>query len=220
VTVIGANMTAPFLTSLDSEGEPKGLTVDYLNALGAYLGEDIEIRVLPKFRIREQFERGEIDLNCYTNRKWAGDTSNKFQWSNKFFTVTDILVSTEGPVRNIDQARGAIVGTVLRYKYPGMFEDAVESGDIRREDVKSEDALLKMLGGHRIKYGVIAKPQLLYYLKQNPGVKINTSGLALAESEIRCWVLQGSALSLKRLNDAIEHLKSSGQLEEIFKKYR
>lgn len=221
VTVIGVNMTAPFLLDTpNKEHDPKGLTTDYINELASILGEGIEIRVLPKFRIRENFEKGEIDLNCYTTKEWAGGDNEKFQWSVPLFQVVDQLVSSQGPVRSLGDIRGATVGTVLRYQYPGIFEEAIKKGELFRDEVKTEDALLNMLSKKRINYGVIGHVQLQYFMKNNPGTYIHRSTLVLSENVIRCWVRRGSTLSIERLDAAIEQMKSSGRLETIFAQYR
>ncbi|MDG0815802.1 substrate-binding periplasmic protein [Bdellovibrio svalbardensis] len=221
VTVIGSNMAAPFLLDApNKESNPQGLTTDYLKELANILGESFEIRVLPKFRIREQFEKDEIDLNCYTTKEWAGEGNDKFKWSVPLFVIIDQLASSNGPVKSIQDLHGATVGTVLRYRYPGIFEDSIKKGDIFRDEVKSEEALLNMLSKKRINYGVIGHVQLRYYLKNHPNSKIHSSALVLSENVIRCWVRKGSTLSVERLNAAIEQMKNSGRLEEIFSRYR
>lgn len=221
VTVIGSNMAAPFLLDTpDKESAPKGLTSDYIRELARLLGEKIEIRVLPKFRIREAFEKGEIDLNCYTTKEWAGAESDKFQWSEPLFVLVDRLVSSLGPVNSLSDIQGATVGTVLRYRYPGVFEEAIKKGEIFRDEVKTEEALLNMLAKKRINFGVIGHVQRQYFLKKNPGTHIHSSSLALSENVIRCWVRRGSPLTLDKLNSAIEQMKTSGSLESIFSKYR
>lgn len=221
VTVIGSNMAAPFLLDTpNKESDPQGLSADYMRELGRLLGQKIEIRVLPKFRIREAFEKGEIDLNCYTTKEWAGNESDKFQWSVPLFVVTDRLVSVQKPVNTLTDVRKETVATVLRYSYPGAFEEAIKKGDIIRDEVKTEEALLNMLAKKRVNFGVIGDVQLKYFLKLNPKASINSTSLALSENIIRCWVRRDSSLTLERLNAAIEQMKTSGSLDTIFAKYR
>lgn len=221
VTVVGSAMSAPFLLDTpDKEKTAKGLNRDYIEALAKAMGMTAEIRVLPKYRIKEHAEQGKIDINCYTNPKWAGPEIGEVEWSNTLFKVKDMIVGRETVVKSVNQIHGKTVGVVFSYKYPGDFEKAVESGRVKKDESPNEQAILAKLAGKRLDYGIVPHFQLGYFLKENPTAKIEKTGLVLNENEIKCWVKKGGPVKVDRLNKAIDDIKKSGELERIFEKYR
>lgn len=221
VTVVGSAMSAPFLLDVaDKEKTARGLNKDYVEALAHRMGMVAEIKVLPKYRIKEYAEHGKIDMNCYTNPKWAGPEIGEVFWSKPLFVVRDLLISRSQPVTRIQEVYGKTVGVVFSYKYPGEFDAAVDAGRIKKDESPNELSILTKLANKRIDYGIVPHMQLAFYLRENRHVKINTKGFVLVENEIRCWVRKNGPVKLERLNRAIDEMKKSGELEAIFDRYR
>ncbi|MDG0815792.1 substrate-binding periplasmic protein [Bdellovibrio svalbardensis] len=216
-TAIGENMSPPWYFA-DKKNED-GIIPDYLHAIEKKLNQKIEILILPKFRIREYYEKDLIDFNCYTTPTWAGTSSEKFQWSHALFVVNNMIVSNTGPVKSLKAIEGARVGTVLRYNYPTV-QSKFDSKELIRDDATNEEANLLKLESDRYQYALVDNHHLAYYLRNHPKSKINRAGFVVEEIAVRCWVRKGSELKLKDLNKAIDQIKSDGTLDKIFQKYR
>lgn len=211
-------MSAPWYFA-DSAASPKGITADYMRALAAELGRQIDILVLPKFRIREYSQKNRIDLNCYTSREWAQVSEADVFWSEPLFISKNLIVSNTAAVKSLDQLKKQRVGTVLKYRYPAL-QDSFNAGTLIRDDSPNEDANLQKLDASRFSYAVVEEVHLAYYLKRHKKSKIRSRGLIIEEIPVRCWLRRGSSLKISDLNRAIAQLKDNGTVDSIFKEYR
>lgn len=216
-TVIGENMSAPWYIAHPQE--PQGITAEYLRALAKELNRDFEILVLPKFRIQEYFQKGKVDLNCYTSREWAHVKDEDVYWSEPLFISKNLIVSNTSPAKSLQQLRGHRIGTVLKYSYPAM-QEGFTAGTFKRDDSANEEANLQKLESSRFSYALAESVHLDYYLKHHKNSKIQRQGLLVEEAPVRCWVRRGAPLKISDLNRAIEKIKSNGTLDGIFKKYK
>ncbi len=217
-TVIGENMSAPWYFA-DTARAPQGITADYMRALASELGREIEILVLPKFRIREYSQKNKIDLNCYTSREWAQVREADVFWSEPLFTSKNLIVSNTAAVKSLDQLKKQRIGTVLKYRYPAL-QDSFSAGILLRDDSPNEDANLQKLDASRFNYAVVEEIHLAYYLKRHKSSKIQRRGLVIEEIPVRCWLRRDSPLKISELNRAIAQMKANGTMEKFFKKYR
>lgn len=217
-TVIGENMAPPwYFANPGFEGE--GIIPDYLRALEKKLKFKVEILVLPKFRIRDYYEKNLIDFNCYTTPEWAGPASANFDWSQKLFDISNMIVTNNGAIKSLDDLNGQRIGTVLKYSYPTL-QKHFDAKKFLRDDSTNEQANLNKLESERYKYAVVDNHHLGYYLRKNPGSKISPVGFIVEEISVRCWVRKGSELKLAELNKAISEMKKDGTLTKIFQRYK
>lgn len=211
-------MSAPWYIA-NPQGTPQGITAEYLQALAKELNRDIEILVLPKFRIKEYYQKNRIDLNCYTSRAWAHVSDEEVYWSEPLFTSTNLIVSNTAPPKSLEQLLGQRIGTVLKYNYPAL-QERFASGKLIRDDSPNEEANLQKLESARFNYALAETVHLAYYLKHHKNSKIQSQGLVVEEVPVHCWLRRDSPLKIVDLNRAIAAIKSNGTLEKIFKKYK
>lgn len=211
-------MSAPWYIA-NPQGTPQGITAEYLQALAKELNRNFEILVLPKFRIKEYYQKNKIDLNCYTSREWAHVAEEEVYWSEPLFTSTNLIVSNTMPPRSLDQLKGQRIGTVLKYNYPTL-QERFTSGKLIRDDSQNEEANLQKLESSRFNYAIAETVHLAYYLKHHKNSKIQSPGLTIEEVPVRCWVRRDSPLKISDLNRAIGEIKSNGTIEKIFRKYK
>lgn len=188
-------------------------------ALEKHVGHKIEILILPKYRIRDYYEKNLIDFNCYTTPTWAGPASANFQWSDEVFEIKNMIVTNGSTIKSLEDLKGQRIGTVLKYNYPTL-EEAFKSGKVLRDDAANEEANLNKLESDRYKYAVADNYHLAYYLKNRGRSRINPVGYTIERISVRCWVRKGSSLKLSTLNKALAEIKADRTLEKVLKKYK
>lgn len=210
--------TLPAPLIIDAEKSHHGLVSDYLLALAEALEIDLKIELLPRKRIDKKSEV--YDLNCYSSLAW-NDRPQDFHWSQPLFLKKEIIASSQPLPDSLNGFNGETIGTLRGYKYPAL-DKLFETKKLIRNDAENESLNFQKLVKNRISYIVTDEMLLSYFLKSNPEAarKIVLRYMVESTVPIQCAVRKNSSLSVKAVDKAIQKLKQSGKLEEIFNKYR
>lgn len=213
---IPEGLAAPLLME-NNPNKLEGLLPDYVKALGEILGRKTSLTLLTRYRITSFLKSGKSDLLCYSSRAWA-EEKDQLSWSKTLFMKREVILGPSPMPTKISDLGGKTIGTILYYVYPRL-DPFFNSRRISREDASSEEANLNKLVKGRIQYVVTDEIFLDYFKLKNPKIEEGRSRLFLQEYPIQCSVGKLGTVNVKDLDKAIEKLKSSGQLEALFKKY-
>lgn len=210
--------TLPAPLILDAEKSHAGLITDYLTALADELKIDLKIELLPRKRIDKKNEV--YDLNCYSSKAW-NDNPDSFHWTQPLFIKKEIIAGSRPVPDSLNGFNGEIIGTMRGYKYPAL-DKLFETKKLIRNDAENETLNFQKLVKNRISFIVTDEMLLSYFLKNNPEATKIILPKYLIESTfpVQCAIKKESTLSVKAVDKAIQKLKQSGKLEEIFNNYR
>jgi len=75
-------------------GKPtQGILYDVMLSLATQVGMPAQFHVLPRGRVQNAMEQGEIDIRCYAAQSWMPNQSGDYIWSIPLWTQPDLLVS-------------------------------------------------------------------------------------------------------------------------------
>ncbi|MDM4765682.1 transporter substrate-binding domain-containing protein [Pelomonas sp. SE-A7] len=190
-------------------------------ALAAATHRPLQPVMLPRPRLEAAAQAGEYDLRCHVQPEWTR-TPQSYQWSVPLFELTDVLVGRPGiaaPAGLEDLQAGATVATVTGYLYPPM-EARFADGRLRRDDGFSEDRSLRKLMLGRNDYAVVNSQDLGWFLKQTPEARLAPWRLPVHRGNYHCAVPLGGRIPAAELLEALQKLRSSGEIERILAQYR
>jgi polar amino acid transport system substrate-binding protein len=214
--IVPSTLPPPLLVS-DDDQPAKGIVPDYLQLIAKELDRELSIVFLPKNRIDEYMSSSGYDINCYTNPTWVPH-QEKFFWSIPLFSKKEVILGKKPMPKNLSGFEGKTIGTVLGYRYPKL-DPYFENKKMIREDAPDEEANIKKFLKGRIGFLVMDEIYLNQAAKTHTGLLQNTEIFIEQEYPIQCSLNKKSSVSLQKLNKAIETIKSSGVLDNIFKKY-
>lgn len=198
-----------------------GIVFDLTQAIGAALNVPVQYVVLPRKRLEAAAQAGEIDVRCYFNPAWT-QTPEHYLFSNPLFDASDVLVGSAGQsaITELDQLPpGATVGTVLGFMYPTL-NTRFENRSLQREDAVDQEKVLRKLGRARNQYSVVNSRVLAWFKRQSGSDALSDWDLQLERTDFYCGVMKNNAIQPHRVIDAINRLKTSGQIDKILQRYK
>ncbi|WP_413292914.1 substrate-binding periplasmic protein [Bdellovibrio sp. HCB185ZH] len=214
-TAIPAGLAPPLL--IEKKGKLEGLIVDYVGALAEVMNRKVTFSVVTRYRLNGYLLKGQMDALCYNSTVWDDNRQN-VDFSKVLFNKREIIVGPSPMPKNVEGLKGKRIGTILLYVYPEL-DPYFESKKILREDNFSEEANLKKLLHGRINYVVTDQIFLDYFRLQAPDVVKNREAMFLKDYPIACSISRKGKVTKKELDHAIDEIKRSGKLEQLFKKY-
>lgn len=201
---------------VDKHGQPiSGILFDITHAIANRLGAKLEMLPIPRKRIEQTLVRNIIDMHCAANKSWY--TLSSLQWSGVIYKNRDILINNKGMTALTDLAKhnNLKIGTSLGYIYPELTRYIKNNNITPIISVSPEDSFKKYRKNNLAGF-VIPEIEASYLFKE-----ISDSVVPLNDNDIRCVL----APSMKKsrvigINNAIEQLKASGQINAILSKYK
>ena len=168
VTVYAYHLKPPFIVNLDKE---KGLYFDFSKYMNSRLADYHFVTVFrPKKRIEKYLKKKEMDgILLGVNPVWYGDKEEKkYLWTSKIYSDQDEMISLiklsfvyNGPESLI----GKRLGGVLGFFYHSIGE-LVDKGQIYRDNVISEEAVIKKIFSGRVDVGIVSRSTFNYYVER------------------------------------------------------
>ncbi len=214
-TAIPAGLAPPLL--IENKGKKEGLIVDYATALAEAMGRKATFSVVTRYRLNGYLQKGQMDALCYNSTLWDDNRQN-VDFSKVLFIKREIVIGPSPMPKTVEGLKGKTLGTILLYVYPAL-DPYFESKKIIREDNFSEEANLKKLLHGRISYVVTDQIFLDYFRLQDPNIVKNRQAMFLKDYPISCSISRKGHVTKKELDHAIDEIKRSGKLEQLFKKY-
>lgn len=207
------------LAQIDEGRLTGGILFDLFDALTKKAGIQADYRLLPRARVAQALESHDIDVRCYISPTWLEQPFPDYRWSVPLLTQRDLLVSRDGQATGLDGLSQQTIGTVLGYRYPPL-QTLLDSGQIRRDDARTQELVLKKLEIGRYRYAVSSELALHWFNRALPEKQRLHPVVQLDQTDLSCMVLDDPQVPTRALLDALAALKQSGDIERILAHYR
>ncbi|HBP5009141.1 TPA: transporter substrate-binding domain-containing protein [Pseudomonas aeruginosa] len=196
-----------------------GILVDLHKRLAAKVGRQAEMLVLPRLRVQQALENGDIDVRCYVSPNWVNSGHYRYIWSLPFMTQRDLLVGRQATALQPEQLKGERLGTVLGFTYP-QLDSLFASGQLEREDARTQEQVLLKLQAGRYPYAVSNELSLHWYNRQRPPSQHLHALGEISSDPIACIVRDAPDVPTMALLRAMVQMKQNGEFEAILQAYR
>ncbi|MGS7250648.1 substrate-binding periplasmic protein [Pseudomonas anuradhapurensis] len=208
------------LVRIEADQPVEGLLYDLTQALASEVGARPVYHVMPRLRLQEAMEHGDIDVRCYVSSQWFDTPPRNFIWSVPLINQRDLLVGRPGDSTAIsaEQLPPQAIGTVLGFTYPGL-QPLLDQGRLQREDSRNQLLVLQKLQAGRYRHAVSNQLSLQWFNRGLPDGQRLQALTVLDEQQLGCMVRNDPALPTQALLRALARMKQSGQIERIVQRY-
>ncbi|AXJ04196.1 amino acid ABC transporter substrate-binding protein [Pseudomonas fluorescens] len=202
-------------------GRPtQGILYDMMLSLATQVGVPAQFHVLPRARVQNAMEHGEVDVRCYAAQSWLPNLSGDYIWSLPLFFQRDLLISRQDQPPNADPAHlpRQPIGTVLGYSYPTL-QPIFDADRLWREDARNQEQVLDKLLAGRYRYAVSNQWTLDWFNQRLlPGQQLQAVAV-LQEQKIGCYVRNDPNVPVQRILRTLLRMKMSGEIDDIIRLY-
>ncbi|ANH97529.1 amino acid ABC transporter substrate-binding protein [Pseudomonas koreensis] len=208
------------MVQLDRGRPTQGILHDMMLSLATRVGVPAEFHVLPRARVQNAMERGEVDVRCYAAQSWLPNQSGDYIWSIPLWSQRDLLISREAQPPHVDPASlpRQSVGTVLGYTYPTL-QPLFDADHLQRDDARNQEQVLEKLLAGRYRYAVSNHWTLDWFNQRLlPGQQLHAVTV-LQEQHVGCYVRNDPQVPVQRILRTMLRMKMSGEIDEIIRLY-
>lgn len=196
-----------------------GILYDLHTRLAQKVGRRAEQPVLPRQRVQQILERGEIDVRCYVNPAWVKESHYQYIWSLPFMVQRDLIVTRQHETSLPGSHLGERIGTVLGFIYPTL-EPQIASGLVQRDDARTQEQVLEKLEAGRYRFAVSNQLTLDWFnRRQQQERRLRPLGEIAAEL-ISCLVRDEPDVPTQKLLRAMVQMRQDGEFDAILARYR
>ncbi|MCS3836033.1 polar amino acid transport system substrate-binding protein [Pseudomonas sp. JAI111] len=208
------------MVQLDHGRPTQGILYDVMLSLATQVGVPAEFHVLPRTRVQNAMEHGEVDVRCYAAQSWQPNQSGDYIWSIPLWTQPDVLITRQTPPSAViaaDLPRQSI-GTVLGYSYPTL-QPLFDADRLQREDARSQEQVLEKLHAGRYRYAVSNQWTLDWFNQRLLPERQLKSVAVLQEQRVGCYVRNDPKVPVQRILRTLLRMKMSGEIDDIIRLY-
>ncbi|WP_025110349.1 ABC transporter substrate-binding protein [Pseudomonas sp. H1h] len=202
-------------------GRPtQGILHDIMLSLATQVGVPAEFHVLPRTRVQNAMERGEVDVRCYAAQSWLPNQSGDYIWSIPLLFQRDLLISRRDQPPHVDPARlpRQSIGTVLGYSYPTL-QPLFDANRLQRDDARNQEQVLEKLLAGRYHFAV-SNQWTLDWFNQRLLPEQQLQGVAvLQEQHVGYYVRNDPRVPVQRILRTLLRMKMSGEIDDIIRLY-
>ncbi|WP_433899319.1 substrate-binding periplasmic protein [Pseudomonas sp. PSE1(2024)] len=202
-------------------GRPtQGILYDMMLSLATQVGVPAQFHVLPRARVQNAMEHGEVDVRCYAAQSWLPNLSGDYIWSIPLFFQRDLLISRQDQPTSADPAHlpRQSIGTVLGYSYPTL-QPIFDADRLWREDARNQEQVLDKLLAGRYRYAVSNQWTLDWFNQRLlPGQQLQAVAV-LQEQKVGCYVRNDPNVPVQRILRTLLRMKMSGEIDDIIRLY-
>lgn len=196
-----------------------GILVDLQRRMAAKVGRQAELVVMPRMRVQHALEIGEIDVRCYVSSNWVNSGHYRYIWSLPFMTQRDLLVGSKAETLQPEHLLNERLGTVLGFTYLRL-DPLFASGQVQREDARTQDQVLLKLSAKRYRYAV-SNELALHWFNRTLRAEDKLHALSeIASDPIACIVRDAPDVPTMALLRAMVQMKQAGEFDAILARYR
>ena len=202
LNVRGDNNYPPF-EYLNDAGEPEGFNIDIINAVAQEMGLQIRINLGPWHEVRQQLERGEVDLLMGMFNTEERDKLVDFSISH-FIASYAVFVRDGSDIRSIDDARGKS----LLVQEGDLGHDYVLENQISSRITPKENLALVLteLSEGRGDGAVISRLQGLRIIESLNIKNLKAVGPPIIQRKYCLAVTEGNSPLLAKLNEGLSKI--------------
>jgi len=208
------------MIQLDHGRPTQGILYDVMLSLATQVGVPAEFHVLPRTRVQNAMEHGEVDIRCYAAQSWQPNQSGDYIWSIPLWTQPDVLITRQTPPSAViaaDLPRQSI-GTVLGYSYPTL-QPLFDADQLQREDARNQEQVLEKLHAGRYRYAVSNQWTLDWFNQRLLPERQLKSVAVLQEQRVGCYVRNDPKVPVQRILRTLLRMKMSGEIDDIIRLY-
>ena len=216
---VAESWTMP-LIRVEQQQPVEGILHELMLAVAREVGHQPEFHLLPRLRLQQAMDNGDIDVRCYVAQSWLNTASDAYLWSLPLFRQRDWLVGQPEQIQPLSptQLTPQAIGTVLGYTYSNI-EPLFASGQLQREDSRNQLLVLNKLRAHRYRYAISNQLSLDWFNRQLPAEQQLRPVAVVEEQALACLVRNDPALPVQGILRALLRLKASGAIERMIERY-
>ena len=217
--VVPDSWTMP-MVQLEHGRPTQGILYDVMLSLATQVGAPAEFHVLPRSRVQNAMEQGEVDVRCYAAQSWLPNQSGNYLWSIPLWTQPDLLVSRPSPQSSVLPASlpRQTIGTVLGYSYPTL-QPLFDANQLQRDDARNQELVLEKLLAGRNHYAV-SNQWTLDWFNQRLSPDQQLQGVAVLQVQnVGCYVRNDPEVPAQRILRTLVQMKMSGEIDDIIRLY-
>ncbi|WP_223484622.1 substrate-binding periplasmic protein [Pseudomonas sp. A-RE-19] len=202
-------------------GRPtQGILHDIMLSLATQVGMPAEFHVLPRARVQNAMDHGEVDIRCYISPSWLPNPSGDSIWSVTLLVQRDLLIGRRGSPLSVNLADlpQQSIGTVLGYSYPTL-QPLFDADRLHREDARNQELVLDKLLAGRYRYAVSNQWTLDWFNQRLLPDRQLQSVALVHEQTVGCYVRNDPKVPVQRILGTLLHMKMSGEIDDIIRLY-
>lgn len=175
VFVVGVHPGLTYPDYQQVNGGHVGIIPSLLGAFSRDQGYSVEYKMVPRKRMDELIEKGEIQIRCLVGKDWVREPEN-FYWSKGLFQEESTFVrKIETPdLKQFSDLYGRSFAGILGFIYGPEVTKMVELGELERDDVIKVDNLINMVTLKRTDYALESKRVLKNLIKKRKDLALTT----------------------------------------------
>ncbi|WP_460146960.1 substrate-binding periplasmic protein [Pseudomonas sp. S2_A02] len=203
-------------------GRPtQGILHDMMLSLATQVGVPAEFHILPRARVQNAMEHGEVDVRCYISTSWLPpNQSGNYIWSVPLLVQRDLLIGRRGSPDSVNPADlpHQSIGTVRGYSYPTL-QSLFDADQLHRDDARNQEQVLEKLLVGRYRYAVTNQWTLDWFNQRLlPDQQLQSVAL-VHEQTVGCYVRNDPKVPVQRILNTLLQMKMSGEIDDIIRLY-
>lgn len=215
-----ASAPLPFADFVSENGKilvVQGINLDISRELAKVLGLPVEVRTVPRVRVGQELEKGNIDFVCNYRSSWLkGD----FLFVEDVFQNGDMIVwlNETKPIKSLKELEGVRLATAKGYSHPEV--EVALGKKFKRVDYDDMSSAVKMLLIKEVDYVIFNRINFDFMssIKLYAG-KITTTPLEVSKYRTGCAISQKSRIEPMKIKIALESMVKNGAIRKILKSY-
>ena len=206
------------MAQIEGDQPTQGILYDLMLSLATQVGRPAEFHVLARARLASAMERGEVDVRCYVAQDWVGNLSGDYTWSLPLMVQRNVLVSTHAQPVQVSRLAPQTIGTALNYRYTSL-DPLFASGQLTRDDARSEEQVLYKLIAGRFQYAVSNEWIFDRFNQRMPTGRRLHKVAVINEESLGCIVRNDPNIQPQRILRTLLRMKMSGEIDDIIQRY-
>lgn len=205
------------IADFDAKGQlVGGIAKDLGELIATRLDRPARFIPLAGTRVSAALLAGEADAVCFVLPEWLqGD----FRWTRGLIPDASLVAAhADAPaLKTLEQLASQPLGTVQGYNYP-RAEQALGKW-FRRSDVPSMAANLRRLAAGKVRYALVEKTSLQFFLHEQPDAPVRIAWV-IAQFDARCAFSPRSGVPFAEVAQVLDRLVSDGSIQRMLARYR
>lgn len=161
--VVSDSLPPPYLIQAGDGTPPKGLAIDLCRKVAERLGHGSVVRLAPPRRLPELVRAGDVDMVCHISAAWY-PYPEEMWFGRRLYSADNVFIAARDAAAVCERcALPPNVATVIGYEYGDRLRKAIDSGQMVRRDVRTEENVFRLVQHGRVPYGIVSEYTFHYF---------------------------------------------------------
>ncbi|MFP4475619.1 MAG: PAS domain S-box protein [Desulfatibacillaceae bacterium] len=217
--IVGGDHNYPPYEYLDENGRPAGYNVDLTRAIARELGLEVEIRLGPWSRMREQLATGRID--ALQGMLYSPERDVVFDFTPPHIVNHYVCVARKGGAEALPERLEQLRGRDIVVQAGDIMHDfAVENGLADRLTmVDAQEVALRELAEGRHDYALVSRLTALYWIDEKGWNNLEVGRHPFLSPGYCYAVPKNHRALLAHLSEGLRLIEESGEYRRIYEKW-